>query len=211
MQITLPDDRMAVYPNLGYRWSSTAADAAIPIFREAGLHCVRKEKKRERIKVDTNYRRLAHWFWPPPWRADSLGVFAGMFMGRPGSDVIVEGVPDVILAVHVDPDMPLGRRVRQDPAFVGAVEKWKGRAGSVLREHSPADSEWEFLRARESSLEMIRVADGGNALIQWVELRAKEWGSDGIIPRLAALESETRRATGEASELPGDSDDGTDP
>jgi hypothetical protein len=65
-----------------------------------------------------------------------------------------------------------------------------------LREYRPIDGVWEIVRARASSVVLLRAPDQGGALVTWMTACAEAWVAHGLIARLAELERQTRPATG---------------
>ena len=169
-------------------WSRKGLEAAQAVLDDGGFKCVMQEKARQRVRVDVTHQRLVWWMWPRPWQDDSLAVYAGLFMGRADDPVTHPGLPDLILALHVDPASERGARLRGDRRWTNAATRWASRSSdAVTREFRKAPHVWEILRCRASSREVLGVEDQGMQMIAWMEARAKEWVDEGIAARLAAL------------------------
>lgn len=179
-------------------WSLHAAEAVAADFAEAGHTWVWRQGKKGRIGFDESNERYAARLWPPPMRGDWLYLFVGIFVGREGDPVLIEGVPDLFFALHVDPKKVMGQRLQKDANLQAAVDKWKGRAGNVHREYWPG--EWEVLRARASALELVQSTDQPDAFLAWMRARAKEWIEDGVLGLVAQIDADTRKAAGEAAD-----------
>lgn len=102
-----------------------------------------------------------------------------------------------MLTIHVQPESPLGQALRGDGLFRQAVMAWVDQGEHAeLREYRPVDGVWEIVRARASSVALLRAPDQGAALVAWMTTCAQAWVAHGIIARLAELERQTRPATG---------------
>ena len=66
-----------------------------------------------------------------------------------------------------------------------------------MREYRIAAGTWEIVRARASTMAMLKTQDQGAALVSWAKGVAEEWVALNIVQRLAELEKETRASTGE--------------
>lgn len=171
-------------------WSWKGMEAVQRALEKGNFNCVFQGKKGDHVKVDATHQRLVWWIFPRPWSSDAFAVYGGLFMGRPGDPVSVEGFPDLLLALHVQPDSPRGLLLREDEMFERAVKKWKSRGDDLActREFCPASASWEILRCRTSSKSVAdHEADQGLAMISWMKERAEEWVHDGIAGRLAEL------------------------
>ena len=175
-------------------WIHKATEGVEQTLTKAGLPCVRKDEPRHQVKVDDQqqHRRLVGWTWPPRWRAEEqFGFYVGLRMGSPEVPLQVEGVPDLILSLHVNPASPLGAALRADAALGDAVKLWRQRTTppAVLREWHPSATVWSLLRARASAVEILYAEDQGERLASWMTARAQEWVEDGVVTRLAELRS----------------------
>ena len=171
-------------------WSLKGMEAVQRALEKGNFHCVFQDKKGDHVKVDTSHQRLAWWIFPRPWNSDAFALYGGLFMGRQGDPVSVEGFPDLMLALHVNPDSLRGVRLRTDEPLRRVIEKWQARIEplSSKREFFPKEGTWEILRCRTSSKELAHdEADQGLAMISWMKERAEEWVADGIAGRLAEL------------------------
>ncbi|KYF89937.1 hypothetical protein BE17_17460 [Sorangium cellulosum] len=179
-------------------WSLRAAAEVAGDLKKAGHTWVLRSGNKGKRGFDERYERYAARLWPPPMRGDWLYLFVGLFVGRDNDPVSVEGVPDLFLALHVDPDKSMGQLLQKDAKLAAAVAKWKKRSGNVLREFRPG--EWEVLRARTSALELVQSAEQETEFLAWMRARAKEWVDDGILAIVAKADAATRKTIGEASE-----------
>lgn len=177
-------------------WSRKGAEAVQIVLARGGLTCVQQDKPGQHIKVDMTHQRLAWWMWPPPWGEDALAVYAGLFMGRPNDPVTSANLPDLLIALHVNPASQRGARLRGDAAWTTAAEHWASRApDGVTREYRPSNDVWDLLRCRASSREIVSAEDPGMAMIKWMSARAQEWVDDGIAKRLAELVNNSKGRT----------------
>ncbi|MFV9505160.1 MAG: hypothetical protein AB4911_11410 [Oscillochloridaceae bacterium umkhey_bin13] len=102
-------------------WSRKGIDAALASLAAAGLHCVLRDRKGQHIRIQYAWQRYGYWMWVSPRRSDSFGIFAGVFLGRPEVPLCIEGIPDLMLAVHVRPDSTLGQQLRSNEVFHTAI------------------------------------------------------------------------------------------
>jgi hypothetical protein len=185
-------------------WSLHAAHGVIQRWSPAGLMLVSRNKRQP--PIESKYQRFAYLLWRTPWSwSVQLGAFVGLYMGRPATPTLVEGLPDLFLALHVSPTSAVATALQQDASFATAVTKWLARGGEVTREHRPADSKWEFVRARASVLPLLGAPDQQKAFQDWFQARAAELVEDGIIARVAAAAScapATPEAPGDPTEAP---------
>jgi hypothetical protein len=195
-------------------WSYWSIQAVRDVFAQAGMPCEQKDTPKGRARIEDAHQRYAYWLWPPPWRADMFSFVAGLFLGRPLDPLCIDGMPDLLLAIHVQPESPLGQALRSDSLFRQAVMAWVEQdTEPEQREYRPIDGVWEIVRARASSVALLRAPDQGGALVAWMSACANAWVAHGIIARLAELERQTRPATGtgEHSAVAADSDDVDEP
>lgn len=185
-------------------WSLHAAHGVIQRWSPAGLALVSRNKRQP--PIESKYQRFAYLLWRNPWNwSVQLGAFVGLYMGRPATPTLVEGLPDLVLALHVSPTSAIATALGQDAAFGTAVAKWLARGGEVTREHLPADSKWEFVRARASVLPLLGAPDQQKAFQDWFQARAAELVEDGVIARVAAAATgapATPEAPGDPTETP---------
>lgn len=180
-------------------WSQRAATAATEDFCAAGYDWIVRAGSKGRVGFEESYERYAARLWPPPRRKDWLQIYVGVFVGRTDDPTLVEGVPDLFFALHVNPAMLFGQQLQTNAEFKAAVRAWQKRKGDEpMREYNPG--KWEVLRARSSTLQLAQVQDQEQAFATWMQARAKEWLSDGIVAAIAKLDVATRSATGKATE-----------
>lgn len=174
-------------------WSQKGMEAVHLVLQNAGLDWVYKEKKRQRVRVDMTHQRLVWWMWPPPWNDDSLAIYAGFFMGRnkegEQDPVLERGLPDLMLAFHIDPNSPRGKLMRKDSALQTAIARWTSRVafGGERREPRLDGHEWEVLRCRQTARLITEAPDPGVKTVEWMRDRALEWVEDGIVQRITEL------------------------
>lgn len=174
------------------KWARKGMEAANAVIKQGGLQCVDKQRPRERVSVDMTHERLVWWMWPPPWQDDYLAIYAGFYMGRPLVPVTQPHLPDLMLALHVNPTSRRGLLLRGDREWTEAAGKWAHQPpDGVLRELLMGPANWEILRCRSSSLEIIDAPDPGERLIEWARSRAQEWVDGGIVGRLVELIQES--------------------
>jgi hypothetical protein len=167
-------------------WARPAVEAVQKLLSDAGWSCVVKGGARAE-RVENDNRRFGFWAWPEPRKDDEwLGVFCGIYLGDDGSrDVLVPGVPDLRLMVHVNPKHATSAALRSDPAFVAAAKTWARSSDGITRQYDPRS--WYLLDARESLVVLAPAADQELAFRRWMEARAKELIDAGIVGRLAAV------------------------
>lgn len=188
-------------------WALRAAHAVADLWRPAGLTLVTRDRKQGRI--EERYQRFAYLLWRNPWSGDvCLGAFAGLYMGRPLAPTLVDGLPDLLLALHVSPTSAVARALQQDALFATGAAAWLARGGEVAREQSPADSTWEFVRARTSVLSLLSAADQQQAFQEWFRARAAELVDDGVVARVAAAASGAPTPTNASEGGPSDGSEG---
>ncbi len=169
-------------------WSRKGTEAVQVVLSQGGFKCVQQDKARQHVKVDMTHGRLAWWMWPPPWNEDSLAIYTGLFMGRPNVPVTHSNLPDMMIALHVNPESPRGIRLCADATLTSAAQRWTSRpSDGVTREVRPSPDAWEILRCRASSQELADADEPGMHMIRWMEARAQEWVDDGIAARLSML------------------------
>lgn len=185
-------------------WSLRAAHTVIQTWAPAGFALVTRNKRQP--PIESKYQRYAYLLWRNPWSWNvQLGAFLGLYVGRPTAPTLVEGLPDLLLMLHVSPTSAVATALQRDAAFGAAVSKWLARGGEVTREHLPADSKWEFLRARASVLPLLGAPDQQQAFQDWFKARAAELVEDGIVARVAAVASGApamTEALGDPTEAP---------
>jgi hypothetical protein len=179
-------------------WSLRAAEAVTADLKKEGHTWVARASGRGKLSFDETNERYVARLWPPPMRGDWLFLYVGLFVGREGDPVLVEGVPDLFFALHVSPEKAMGQRLQKDKKLATAVAKWQKRGGNVAREFWPGD--WEVLRARASALELVQPGDQEEAFSGWMRARLKEWVDDGILGVVSEIDGATRGAAGEAPE-----------
>ncbi len=166
-------------------WSLHAAHVVADAWRPAGLTLVTRNKRQP--PIESKYARNAYLLWRNPWSWDvQLGAYVGLYMGRPATPTLVEGLPDLLLTLHVSPTSAIAKTLQGDPQFGNALTAWLARGQEVAREHSPADSKWEFVRARTSVLTLLAAADQQKTFNDWFRARAAELAEDGVVARVAA-------------------------
>lgn len=178
-------------------WSYRSIRAVREVFAQAGMPCEQKDTPKGKVRIEYAHQRYAYWLWPPPWRTDAFSFVAGLFLGRPLETLCIDGVPDLMLTIHVQPESPLGQALRNDNLFRQAVMAWIEQDDQAeLREYRPVDGVWEIVRARASSVALLRAPDQGGALVAWMTACAQAWVQHGIVARLAELEYQTRGGDG---------------
>ncbi len=174
-------------------WSQNGMEAVHGVLQIAGMNWVYKEKKRQRVRVDMTHQRLVWWMWTPPWNDDCLALYAGFFMGRnkegEQDPVLERGLPDLMLAFHIDPNSPRGKLLRKDSALQKAIKRWTSRVplGSERREPRLDGHQWEVIRCRETARLITEAPDPGMKMVDWMRDRAQEWVDDGIVQRITEL------------------------
>lgn len=173
-------------------WVHRATNDVGAVLTKAGFPCVRKDGARDWVRIDERreHRRFVGWTWPSPWRDDEqFGVCVGLRMGTPSLPTLDEGVPDVMVCLHVDPRSAVGRGLREDAPLGAAALRWRGRAPLVqlVREWEPLSTVWSVLRARASAAELLEAEDQGAHLAAWARDRAQEWVEDGVVDRVVAV------------------------
>jgi hypothetical protein len=167
-------------------WARPALHAVQKQLIEGGWPCVLKGGTREE-RVDDAYNRFGFWTWPAPWKdGECLGVFCGIYLGNETLDVLVSGVPDLRLMVHVNPQHSTAAALRSDPALVAPAASWAGSSGGVTRQYDPEN--WCLLDARESLVTLAPAEDQALAFRAWMVARASELIGAGIVGRLAAVQ-----------------------
>jgi hypothetical protein len=179
-----------------HEWSVQAASAVAEDFGKANYRWVSKKGKKGRRSFDSHHERYVARLWSPPARADWLYVFMGLFVGREGDPVLVEGVPDLFFALQVDPTKAMGRRLQQDGNLKAAVDRWTSRDDLVRREFWPG--EWEVLRARASAVDLVKTTEQETKFAEWMRVRAQEWIDDEILDCIQKADVATRGAVGKA-------------
>jgi hypothetical protein len=175
-------------------WASAGAETVRRVLEAGGLKCARGKR------IADTYQRYAYWLWTPPWRSDQFSFFSGLFIGRPPSDpVCVDGVPDLVIALHVKPGSPMSDAILGgDVDLNNRLAQWASGQSSRRREFRTTPGTWEVVRVRASAIDLLKADDQGSALATWMKTSAEEWRSAGIVARLAELEVATRAATGSA-------------
>ena len=188
------------------KWSFHTAKAVRKILHRGGLRCELRDGSKKHIKIEYNWQRYGYHLWVPPRRRDAFLISVGLFLGRPQDPLLIEGVPDLMLMIHTNPDHALGQRLHTDGRFREAAQAWSEQ-GTAAEEHEylPPTSTWEMVRARTSTVDLLRQPDQGEAFMQWAVRCAEEWVTYGMIARLAELEHETRDGVGTA---PSEEEDG---
>ncbi len=160
----------------------------------AGLSCVLKEKRGAAVKMQdqTEHGLLVWWTWPAPWDDDMFATYTGMVVARADMPPLVSGLPDLILGLHLRPDSTFGRRVRQDAQLREIADRWAARpaSGDIRREVVLDAPEWTLIRARASTFSVLQAGDQAASISEWMLLRLEEWIADGLVARLAALDTE---------------------
>ncbi|MCK6530441.1 hypothetical protein L6R50_23750 [Myxococcota bacterium] len=165
-------------------WSWDAVRAVRDLLEAAGLPCGIKEGRG--AKPEDYAQRFGLWTWPTPWvEADRFGVFVGVSRGTDRRPLLVPGVPDLSLMLHVNPECATAAALRADEAFGGASEVWCARGGPVVRQRDLGW--WHVLQARESLVSIVAASDQGAAFRAWMTARAQEWIDAGIVSRVAAI------------------------
>lgn len=166
-------------------WIRPAVSAVRKTLEKGGWPCVIKDGAREERTRD-EYGRFGLWAWPAPWiEKEYLGVFCGIYRGSDGRDVLVPGVPDLRLMVHLNPEHATAAALRSDPALVSAAATWAVSSGGVSRQYDV--EAWYLFDARESLIVLASVADQEVAFREWMVARAAELVDAGIVARLAAV------------------------
>lgn len=171
-------------------WIHKATSELEKTFTKGGWRCVRKDEPKHHVKIYEDHSLYAGWTWPPRWNQDErLGFYAGVRMNRPEAPLLIEGVPDLILALHVNPNHAHGKLLRSDIEFLDAVKVWRARTDppTVRREWDASETTWSILRVRASSVELLHAEDQGECFVSWMTERAQELVEDGVIARLAVL------------------------
>jgi hypothetical protein len=167
-------------------WARPAVHLVQKQLMDGGWPCVLKEGRREE-RVEDAFKRFGFWAWPVPWNGDEcLGVFCGIYLGKDMRDVLVPGVPDLRLMVHVNPKHATSAVLRADPIMVAAAAAWAGSSGGVTRQYDPES--WYLLDARESLVTLALAEDQELAFRAWMLARAREIIEAGIVGRLAAVQ-----------------------
>jgi hypothetical protein len=173
-------------------WSRKGLEAAQGALARGGFKCVQQDKARQHVKVDMTYQRLVWWMWPSPWQDDSLAIYAGLYVGRDDDPLLAAPMPDLVLALHLDPASRRGMRLRDDATWTEAAKRWSSRAlDQSSRDFDPGPESWEILRCRASAQELVDADDPGAHMVHWMEARAQEWVDDGIVRRLSELLAST--------------------
>lgn len=180
-------------------WANHAAEVIVADLASTPFACVQREGKKGRLSFDDRDNRYGALIWPPPWRGDLLQIVLGTYAGRPGDPTIVDGVPDLLLTLIVDPKSHFSKQLETNGACVTAIAKWRGRdqlpAGG-LREFRPGS--WEIVRARATALPLVQEQDQEGWFKTWIRTRIEEWRGDGVLDALGALEKATRSGAGPA-------------
>ena len=171
-------------------WATAGAEAACRALSRDGVSWVTKEGRR--TKTFHAYQHYSRWMWTTPWRGDGFSPtgLCGFFIGRPPrAPVLVEGIPDLVLALRANPEGDVGRRLRTDPRWAEVCRAWReGSTAEVLREVSPADSAWEIVRVRSSARTLLHAPNPDAAFVEWASARARELVDSGVAGALAELE-----------------------
>lgn len=173
-------------------WIHKATGEVEKTLTKGGLACVRKDGPKNWVRIDERreHRRYVGWTWPPPWKDDEqFGFCAGLRMGTPELPLQVEGVPELMLCLHVSPNCAIGKALRTDPQLDAAAKVWRQRTdlATVIREWIPTSAAWSILRARSSAVDILYAEDQGERLASWMRQRAQEWIDDGVIAQTASL------------------------
>ena len=141
-------------------------------------------------RVDDNYQRFVRWAWPLPWNDfEGFGVYGGLFMGRENDATLVDGLPDVVIALHCRPNGDKVQALTQDLSWEAALNSRAQRTpNGVFREYRPG--QWELIRDRAPAAFLLQSPNQEQALGDWLEARADEWVSDGLL--LAELPRDAR-------------------
>jgi hypothetical protein len=148
-----------------------------------GVSWVAKEGSRKGA-VDDGYQRFVHWIWMPPWLdAEGLGLYGGLFLGRPGEPTLVEGLPDLVLALHLNPAGKLAPALAQMPSWESVprnrTRRQQQQQDGVLRELRPGS--WELVRDRAAGILLLTSDNQEQALGDWFEARVNEWAMDSVL------------------------------
>ena len=101
-------------------WSKRAANTIADDYCAAGHTWVVRAGTKGRVGFEESYERYAARLWPPPMRKDWLKIYVGIFTGRPDDPTLVEGVPDLFFAPHVNPEMLFGQQLQTNAEFKAA-------------------------------------------------------------------------------------------
>jgi hypothetical protein len=171
-------------------WSLHASRLVAGAWSPAGLALVTRNKRQP--PIEQKHARYAYLLWRNPWSWDvQLGAYAGLYVGRPATPTLVEGLPDLLLTLHVNPASAVAKALEADPQFGAAITTWLGRGSDATREVSPVDSKWEFVRVRASVLTLLAAENQQQTFNDWFRARAAEFVADGIIARVSAAASGT--------------------
>ncbi len=178
-------------------WIHKATGEVEKTLTKGGLTCVRKDGPKNWVRIDERreHRRYVGWTWPSPWKDDEqFGFCAGLRMGSPELPPQVEGLPELMLCLHVSPTCAVGKALRTDVQFDTTAKVWCQRTdpSTVIREWIPGSTAWSILRARASAVEILYAEDQGERLASWMRERAQEWVDDGVIARAAALHQSSK-------------------
>lgn len=107
--------------------------------------------------------------------------------------VLEPGLPDLMLAFHVDPASRRGTLFREDPELQKSVKQWASRAavGDAIREPRLDGHEWEILRFRQSARIVSEAPDPGKMVVDWMRARTQEWIEDRVVQRITKLAKST--------------------
>lgn len=176
------------------RWARVGMErVARTLSQEQPVSWVTKEGRRNGA-VDDQHHRFVHWIWMLPWRdTEGFGVFGGLFPGRPGTPTLIEGLPDLVLALHLNPAGQIAPGLTQAPSWDGVlrnrVRRQQEQPDGVLREvHVGA---WELVRDRAPGSLLLTSNNQEQALGDWLEARASEWASDGLLACLQTAHKPT--------------------
>ncbi|MEO7328611.1 MAG: hypothetical protein ABI193_08540 [Minicystis sp.] len=165
-------------------WTRPAVAAVGVKLTQAGWPCVIKEGAKGERPEEAN-GRFGLWAWPKPWTGEEcFGVFCGVYVGKDNRAVLVPGVPDLRLMVHVNPKHATAIALRRDAIFAAAVQTWEGTHGGVTRQHDPES--WSLLDVRAPLFSLVNAGDQKSAFQEWMLARVVELADLGIIGRLAA-------------------------
>ncbi len=178
-------------------WILKATGEVEKTISKGGLACVRKDGPKNWVKIEDSreLRRYVGWTWPSPWKVDEqFGFYAGLRMGNAELPPQVEGLPELILGLHVSPTCAVGKALRTDTLLDEKAKAWRQRTdpSTVIREWIPGSAAWAILRARASAVEILYAEDQGERLATWMRDRAQEWVNDGVITRVAELHQSTK-------------------
>lgn len=161
------------------KWIRPAAESLAASSTAAGLPCVCTEKQKGSQKLDESNGRFAAWVWPPPWR-NGLGFFVGMFIGRDGDPVLVPGLPDLVLAFHLDPASREAEALLANETISESVSDWQaGNTSGEARELRP--HKWELLRIRQSTLILLSQKDQGKFIQEWSQAAFQGFVDAGLV------------------------------